>query len=189
MLERVNHSCSWNREFKYIESMRRILLFQKTIFSKFLFVFSSVSVYHLLAVFLEVPILGFITDGCVWFEIVAPLNLVSEGRHQSSINITAIVWSDDIQTVVSPGERMPCNHDGGDIAAVCVQFLQFFLGNDWSQGSQLSMRLSSRERYFSSTISISILTNRYLLFNALVWFSSKPIIHWRFFIQEVDAAL
>ena len=69
--------------------MRRILLFPKTVFSKFLFVGRSVSVGHLLAVFLEVPILGFITDRCVWFELVASLNLVPEGRHQSAENITA----------------------------------------------------------------------------------------------------
>ena len=69
--------------------MRRILLFKKTIFSKFLFVCTSVSFYHLLAVFLEVPIFSIITDCGVWFELVASLNLVSEGRHQSDINIKA----------------------------------------------------------------------------------------------------
>ena len=89
MLERVSHNCSCNRELNYIEAMRRILLFQKTIFSKLLFVFRPVSVYHLLAVFLEIPIFCFITDRCVWFKLVASLYLVSEGRHQSPINIRA----------------------------------------------------------------------------------------------------
>ena len=100
---------------------------QKTFSSEFLFVFSSVSVGHLLAVFLEVPILGFITDRCVWFKVVASLNLVSEGRHQSAVNIRANLRIYPVLQA-SPGERVSCNHDGGDIADVCVQFLHFFHG-------------------------------------------------------------
>ena len=96
----------------------------------------------------------------------------------------------NVPRIVSPGEGMPGNHDGGDIAHVGLKLLHFFHGYDWCQGSQLSIKLSRKGKYFSFSISISILTNPgNFVFKALVWFSSKPIIQYRFLIQEVEAAL